>query len=243
MAYDRFLMLQIAADRVSDRSDQDLAAMGFLTLGRRFLGVQRDIYDDRIDVVTRGTMSLTVGCARCHDHKYDPIPTADYYSLYGVFVSSRENILPLPAATPADEAFQKELNSRQEKLNSTLQQHRRTTAERVRNRIGDYLQAQFELGKYPEEGFDQIIAVSDLLPSFVRRWQAFLLQARRDDHPVFTAWHAYLEMGNEASDADSEASTFTLPQNTNPLVAAAFAMPPDSRDDLIQRYAALFAKI
>lgn len=243
MPYDRFLMLQIAADQVSDRSEHDLAAMGFLTLGRRFLGVQRDIYDDRIDVVTRGTMSLTVGCARCHDHKYDPIPTADYYSLYGVFASSRENILPLPTSIPADEAFQKELNTRQEKLNSTLQQHRRTTGERVRNRIGDYLRAQFELGKYPEEGFDQVLATSDLLPSFVHRWRDFLARDKRAHHPVFTAWHAFLETGKEASDADSEASPFTLPQDTNPLVAAAFATPPDSRDDMIQRYAALFAEI
>ena len=56
--------------------------MGFLTLGRRFLNQIPDIVDDRIDVVCRGTMALTVGCARCHDHKFDPIPTADYYSLY-----------------------------------------------------------------------------------------------------------------------------------------------------------------
>src|SRR5262249_8954253 len=58
-----------------------LAAMGFLTVGRRFLNNQSDIIDDRIDVVCRGLMGLTVGCARCHDHKYDPIPSKDYYSL------------------------------------------------------------------------------------------------------------------------------------------------------------------
>src|SRR5690606_28723342 len=89
MPYDRFVRLQIAADQVADARRDDLAAMGLLTLGRRFLGVERDIIDDRIDVVCRGTMGLTVGCARCHDHKYDPIPTADYYSLYGVFDSCR----------------------------------------------------------------------------------------------------------------------------------------------------------
>ena len=239
LPYDRFLLLQIAADQVADRNEGDLAAMGFLTLGRRFLGVQRDIYDDRIDVVTRGTMSLTVGCARCHDHKYDPIPTADYYSLYGVFASSRERILPLPPRSVPDEAYQAELNKRQKNLNDTLQERRVSTSARLRNRIGDYLHAQFELEKYPEEGFDQVISTSDLLPSFVRRWHEFLRRAEREQHPVFAAWHAYLQAESSADFA----SGFSLPDSTNPLVAAAFATAPQSRDDMIQRYADLFADV
>lgn len=91
MPYDEFLTRQLAADRFPESQDSaSLAAMGYLTLGRRFLNNQHDIIDDRIDVVTRGMMGLTVACARCHDHKYDPIPTADYYSLYGIFASSDE---------------------------------------------------------------------------------------------------------------------------------------------------------
>lgn len=91
MPYDEFLKRQIAADQLPGNDDpSQLAAMGFLTLGRRFLNNKHDIIDDRIDVLTRGTMGLTVSCARCHDHKFDPIPTADYYSLYGVFDSSDE---------------------------------------------------------------------------------------------------------------------------------------------------------
>ena len=87
---DDFLRLQLAADQLSADKPENLSAMGFLTLGRRFLNDKHDIIDDRIDVVTRGMMGLTVTCARCHDHKYDPIPTADYYSLYGVFSNSEE---------------------------------------------------------------------------------------------------------------------------------------------------------
>jgi hypothetical protein len=87
--------------------------MGFLTLGRRFLNNQNDIIDDRIDVVCRGLMGLTVACARCHDHKFDPIPTKDYYSLHGIFASSQEpKDLPVLASsgkpTPEQEAFEKE---------------------------------------------------------------------------------------------------------------------------------------
>lgn len=91
MPYDQFVKLQLAGDRVSQEGDRSqLAAMGFLTLGRRFINNAHDIIDDRIDVVFRGVMGLTVGCARCHDHKYDPLSTADYYAMYGVFESSRE---------------------------------------------------------------------------------------------------------------------------------------------------------
>jgi hypothetical protein len=119
LPYDRFIMEQLAADQLDLGGDQrPLAAMGFLTLGRRFLNNVHDIIDDRIDVTTRGLMGLTVACARCHDHKYDPIPQADYYSLYGVFASSVEpGDLPLigaPAAGKLGEEFTKEL----EKLNA-----------------------------------------------------------------------------------------------------------------------------
>jgi hypothetical protein len=91
MPYDEFLVRQLAADQLSDGQDPSaLAAMGYLTLGRRFLNNKHDIIDDRIDVVMRGMQGLTVACARCHDHKYDPISIRDYYALYGVFASSRE---------------------------------------------------------------------------------------------------------------------------------------------------------
>jgi hypothetical protein len=95
--FDRFVVAQLAGDQIDDPSCA--SASGFLTLGRRFLNRQPDIIDDRIDVVTRGLMGLTVSCARCHDHKYDPISAADYYAMYGVFASSEEK--PRDDAPPA----------------------------------------------------------------------------------------------------------------------------------------------
>jgi hypothetical protein len=65
-----------------------LAALGFLTLGNQFNGRKDDIIGDQIDVTTKAFLGLTVACARCHDHKFDPIPTKDYYSLYGIFANS-----------------------------------------------------------------------------------------------------------------------------------------------------------
>ena len=105
LPYDQFVEMQLAADRLPFPKNGDkkqLAALGFLRVGRRFLNNNNDIIDDRIDVTMRGFQGFTVGCARCHDHKFDPIPTKDYYSLYGVFAASRE-IDPI-IAPPAEAA-------------------------------------------------------------------------------------------------------------------------------------------
>ena len=112
MPYDQFLTRQIAADIPgSGAKPGDLAALGFLTLGRRFLNNPNDIIDDRIDVMMRGTMSLTVGCARCHDHKFDPITAKDYYALHGIMASCEEDSdpekLPLLPGGKADPEFEK----------------------------------------------------------------------------------------------------------------------------------------
>jgi hypothetical protein len=88
LPYDQFVTQQLAADLLA--ADGDLPAQGFLTLGRRFLNNKNDIIDDRLDVVARGLMGMTLACARCHDHKYDPITQADYYALYGVFLNTEE---------------------------------------------------------------------------------------------------------------------------------------------------------
>ena len=90
MPYDEMIRLQLSADRYDPSNEQgNLDAMGFLTVGRRFLN-RYDTIDDRIDVITRGLLGMTVTCARCHDHKFDPIPTSDYYSLLGILESSEQ---------------------------------------------------------------------------------------------------------------------------------------------------------
>ena len=91
-----------------------------------FLGVTHDIIDDRIDVVTRGTMGLSVACARCHDHKFDPIPTADYYSLYGVFQNSIERLAPIAEPAAGADGFADELAKRQTALAEKLARMERT---------------------------------------------------------------------------------------------------------------------
>lgn len=168
MPYDRFLLLQMAADQVVPPKSPDLAAMGFLTLGRRFLGVSHDIIDDRIDVVTRGTLGLTVACARCHDHKFDPIPTRDYYALYGVFQSCAEAVVP---CAPGEDPKLAELVKKNHDL---MTKRREEQMARTQARVKDYQKALTELDKYPEQGFDQIIDEKDLNPFIVHRWKAWV---------------------------------------------------------------------
>lgn len=89
--YNQFLLEQIAADKLPNVGPNDprLAALGFLTVGKRFQNPD-DTIDERIDTVTKATIGLTVSCARCHDHKFDPVSQGDYYSLHGIFNSITE---------------------------------------------------------------------------------------------------------------------------------------------------------
>ncbi len=98
--YNQFLQEQLAGDLLPATEDlktqfERWTATGFLSLGAKMLAeddpvkMQMDIVDEQLDTTARAFMGLTVGCARCHDHKFDPIPTADYYSLAGIFKSSK----------------------------------------------------------------------------------------------------------------------------------------------------------
>lgn len=92
--FDQFVREQVAGDLMSDPSDEELIATGFLAIGPKLLNENNrnafvmDMVDEQIDVTTRAFMGLTVSCARCHDHKFDPIPTAEYYSMAGIFRST-----------------------------------------------------------------------------------------------------------------------------------------------------------
>ena len=260
LSYDRFLRLQIAADQLAQDDPSSLAALGFLTLGRRFLGVSHDIIDDRIDVVARGTMALTVGCARCHDHKYDPIPAQDYYSLYGVFQSCAERLVPIataPGGETPSAAFATGLRERERKLAEALATRRAEASARARSRAGEYLAAQLQLQAFPEEGFDELLSTADLIPAFARRWHAYLDRAARQGDTLFAPWHAYAQLSDAEFSQRSPDVTHQLAErmpgalpagspsarDMNPLVAACFQTPPASMREVAQRYAALLAEI
>jgi uncharacterized protein DUF1553/uncharacterized protein DUF1549/cytochrome c len=113
LPYDRFVQLQLAADMLEGDESPNLAALGFIGLGpkyysRRSLQVMSDEWEDRVDIVGRGLLGLTVACARCHDHKFDPIGTEDYYALAGVFASTSMFNRPLTADAEKADASQKD---------------------------------------------------------------------------------------------------------------------------------------
>jgi hypothetical protein len=158
--------------------------------------VTHDIIDDRIDVVMRGMQGLTVSCARCHDHKFDPIPTEDYYSLYGVFMGVSERTVPLGSRRsgdpdPAgDKAFGDELQARVTKLNTKFQELRLELIRRLRQQAPRYLEAVLEANQLPTEEFYEIRGPEDLNPTIVRRWQAYLHRPDPVTQAVFGPWLA-----------------------------------------------------
>ncbi len=230
LPYDQFIQRQLAADLLLAEGScdrVDLAAMGFLTLGRRFLGVEPDIIDDRIDVVTRGVLALTVSCARCHDHKFDPIPTADYYALYGVFKSSREG---LQALDPEMADQQGELLKKRTALATEFEKRAAEMEGRFLLRAADYMVAALDISQVPPPDFAEIIEGDDLIPAQIRRWYEFLSQEKRRQDPVFGPWVAL------ARNEDPKLSM------VNPLVAEALREGPVSAAVMAERYQELLRR-
>ena len=193
LPYDLFLKQQLAADLMDLGEDKrPLAALGYLTLGRRFLNNQHDIIDDRIDVVFRGMMGLTVSCARCHTHKYDPIPIEDYYSLYGVFASSQEpDTMPLlggdpPAAYPA---YLEELKRREQAHGDYLAEAQAAVRAQLIEDTPGYLMAAHESASIPDPSQREALARERKLdPPTVQRWAAAMTQWEGKKHPIMFPW-------------------------------------------------------
>ena len=229
LPYDRFIIEQVAADKLELGDDkQPLAAMGFLTLGRRFLNNPHDIIDDRIDVVTRGMMGLTVSCARCHDHKYDPIPIADYYSLYGVFASSHEpgdKPFISDAIDPIERvAFDEERKRREDKLSNYKREQYARVREQVKEQTGDYVWAAHRAAKLPAGKVDELARKAKLDPELTRRWMRHLSKRQESGDPVFAAWFALtkLDAGSFGEQAKAVLGDEPL-ANAHPAVRAVLA--------------------
>ncbi|MBL9124224.1 MAG: DUF1553 domain-containing protein [Planctomycetaceae bacterium] len=177
--YDQFLREQIAGDLLPDESSssattEDSAtrdqqrfartvATGFLTLGPKMLAeddpvkMEMDIVDEQLDTLGAAFLGLTLGCARCHDHKFDPISTADYYALAGIFKSTRtmdnfkvvaqwhERPLGTAAEIAAIAAHAERVSAKQSEIAAHVQQANAALVESVQQRLADYLLAATDL--------------------------------------------------------------------------------------------------
>ena len=254
---DRFVILQLAADhcqpggRGADlgATRSDLAALGFLRVGRKM--AEHDMIDDAIDVVTRGLMGLTVGCARCHDHKYEPVGIDDYYALHGVFASTlvpEESPEIGPAAPgPAGAAFL----ATQAELAEAVEEHRRKVRDRVvREAVAhaaDYLVEAAWPAPRGDDGRPPRTADGyDLQQLLIDRMQR-LVEKAGPDHRVLGPWHVCAS-GDCPADAVAARVEQWLADHragaSNRIVAEMLATErPRTRGDLATIYGRLAAEV
>jgi hypothetical protein len=259
LGFDQFVRDQLAAD-VAAPKDQPwrLAAMGLLTVGKGFDNNIHDQIDDRIDVVTRGFLGLTVSCARCHDHKYDAIPTADYYSLYGIFASCEAPMeLPLvdrPDAHRKPNEFEKQAEAKRREIRQFLEGQYNLLSGAARQRTPDYLVRVATTAPDPLETaiFFLSLAPEDLRPQIVVRWRRVVRERSRPEDPVFGPWHDLMALGDAdyAANARSVVGRWrTVPSGTqqgqvNPLIADVLAKADlKTRADVARAYGDLIRRV
>ena len=268
--FDQFVREQLAADLIKPKVEPwRLAALGFLTLGRMYDNNVHDVIDDQIDTVSRGFLGLTVACARCHDHKYDPISTADYYSLYGVFASCEAPLeLPLtvPTIAPEAEEFEKQAGAKREEIRKFRDEQFALLSATARQRAGDYLERVATTKPDPLETaiFFLSLAPEDLRPPVIARWRKYLAQRATPDDPVFGPWYDLMQWPLTANEQTANAPLSapfaepatevlerwkakpegTKPGQVNPLVRDALSKATlTNRADVARVYGELFKQI
>ena len=164
MPYDVFVKAQLAGDLMG--KPEMIPALGMYAMSPEF-------QDDRVDVTTRGFLGLTVACAQCHDHKFDPIPTRDYYSLQGIFDNSEVQEFPLADQAVVDEYKKRkaELTAREKELDEFLKAQGDSLADILAHHAAAYLSAARGTGD-----------AKVLDPATLERWKKYLARDHLD-HP------------------------------------------------------------
>jgi mono/diheme cytochrome c family protein len=173
MPYDLFVKAQIAGDRLPDNRKL-LPALGFYALGPDD--------DDRVEVTGQVFLGLTVGCARCHDHKYDPIPTKDFYSLLGVFRSSEKQEAPLApeAQVQAYKKAKQEIDDLKDELKDFLDKQSTELGQLIARKTSRYLMAAWEVLSGAEADDCAVAAREHLNDTVLERWIRYLRKSDKD---------------------------------------------------------------
>ena len=218
LPYDDFVRAQIAGDLLDDKTRaRTLPALGLLGLGPWYYDngaveiTKADERHDRVDVVTRGFLGLTVACARCHDHKYDPIPTRDYYSLAGVFLNSTYHEYPLAPESEVEKfkALEKKIEQKQKLLNEFLEVEGRQLGETLALHASKYLQAAWRVTGEPKDPVGKVVDQEKLDYEVFDRWIAFLAKPPRF-YPYLKDWQEMIKQGGTAAEARKLADAFQV---------------------------------
>ncbi len=215
--YDQFVRAQLAGDLLGDPATRarTLPALGFLGLGPWFYDngaveiTRADERHDRVDVVSRGFLGLTVGCARCHDHKYDPIPTRDYYSLAGVFLNTSYHEYPLVPKSVVDEytVQDKQIEKKEKLLDEFMRTESQQLGETLALQASKYMAAAWKVLGEPKEEVPKIVDAEKLDYELFDRWLKFLVKPPRF-YPYLTKWQEMIKSGGSASEAKKLADEF-----------------------------------
>jgi hypothetical protein len=234
MPYDQFLTYQLAADRLEpvegDKASPHLAALGYLTIGDSFIG-NRDLQtDDRIDVVTRGMLGLTVSCARCHDHKFDPVPTKDYYALYSIFNSSEiPEEFPVIGSSPSKKAAEEYAAAVAKVEKKRMDFHREVHAEiRSPESLQSYLLFVRDAMRFnwQNEEYRGKAGQAKVRDKVASAWIKFMQKQKA--HPVMLAWSEMATVKDEDFATKAEAMKTKLTAANSPL-------HPTVRNELTKR--------
>ncbi len=264
--YDRFVLEQLAADQLQLSDKRDLAALGFLPIGSQE-GSAQEVRAERIDTIGKVFMGLSLGCARCHDHKFDPISTEDFYALDGVLLSSEEIGVPRPKDPVGDleacaiiaEPHDAELLAAREQA---LAQASRAAADYEEELWGPTERAWRELtpqvwnvlGMQAREfgplGEREYLRQQHLSPTLVNAWRRWLADeqraTRREVHPIWGPWFQLADAPAEnfATTAREVIAEFAQAKQANrQVVAALTARPLLSKRDVARAYGELLAAV
>ena len=199
-------------------------------------------------------MALSVSCARCHDHKYDPIPTRDYYALHGVFASSVEpDEMPVLGIAPDPKAYAEYLSKRkplQARWDNFIRKQEALVLKQHRQQTAQYLLLSREPAKLAElAGEDFGLSDRKILRTGAARWLKALEKLDPESDPIFAPWFAFAalptsEFADRAKVLSAKIAANSLARPLNSLVVRAFAgEPPTSLKDVAQRYGKLFEDV
>src|SRR5262245_21218834 len=205
MPYDLFVKAQIAGDLLPER-ERYIGGLGFYALSP-----SAEFHEDRVDATGRGLLGLTVACAQCHNHKYDPIPTKDYYSLLGVFENTKADEFPLVPQSDVDEYKQqkKSLDDSKASLKEFLDNQRTQLVQVFAERTADYMQGAWRvLGPDKKKIQDVIQDDPSLDFELLTRWIQYLEPGTKHDHTFLDDWQRLLQSGGKEAEMRAAAEKF-----------------------------------